>query len=49
MDFDPHCRLRLAPGRVVRAMTPEEIERNKGSALNYVQNARRFAAGLAPA
>jgi carbonic anhydrase/acetyltransferase-like protein (isoleucine patch superfamily) len=35
-----------APGKVIRALTPEEIERNRRSAAHYVANARRFAAGL---
>jgi carbonic anhydrase/acetyltransferase-like protein (isoleucine patch superfamily) len=38
-----------APGRVVRSLQPDEIERLKSSAEHYVRNARRFAAGLAPA
>jgi carbonic anhydrase/acetyltransferase-like protein (isoleucine patch superfamily) len=35
------------PGKVSRALTPEEIERNRGSAAHYVANWRRFAKGLA--
>lgn len=35
------------PGKVVRSLTPEEIERNRKSAAHYVAAARRFAAGLA--
>lgn len=34
------------PGRVVRPLTIEEIERNRKSAAIYVRNWRRFAAGL---
>jgi carbonic anhydrase/acetyltransferase-like protein (isoleucine patch superfamily) len=34
------------PGRVVRALDPAGIERLRASAINYQENARRFAAGL---
>lgn len=34
------------PGKVVRDLTPEAIEKLKLSALGYQRNARRFAAGL---
>jgi carbonic anhydrase/acetyltransferase-like protein (isoleucine patch superfamily) len=34
------------PGKVVRALTPEEIERNRKSARHYADNWRRFAKGL---
>jgi carbonic anhydrase/acetyltransferase-like protein (isoleucine patch superfamily) len=36
-----------APGKVVRALAEDEIARLKRSAEHYVQNARRFSAGLA--
>lgn len=36
-----------APGRVVRELTPEQIAMIEASAVNYQQNWRRFAAGLA--
>ncbi|MFO1105116.1 MAG: gamma carbonic anhydrase family protein [Amaricoccus sp.] len=36
------------PGKVVRDLTPEEIERLAGSARRYQANAARFRAGLAP-
>jgi carbonic anhydrase/acetyltransferase-like protein (isoleucine patch superfamily) len=36
-----------APGKVVRALAPAEIERLRRSASGYIRNARRFAAGLA--
>ena len=36
-----------SPGKVVRALTPDEIARNRLSAAHYVANARRFASGLA--
>ncbi|HMN85234.1 MAG TPA: gamma carbonic anhydrase family protein [Bauldia sp.] len=35
------------PGKAVRALSPEEIERNRASAASYVANWKRFAAGLA--
>src|SRR5574337_1093579 len=35
-----------APARVVRQLTPEQIEGLKWSAQHYVDNARRFRAGL---
>ena len=35
-----------SPAKVVRQLTPEQIERLKGSAAHYVDNARRFKAGL---
>ncbi|HWB10083.1 MAG TPA: gamma carbonic anhydrase family protein [Pirellulales bacterium] len=30
------------PARVFRALTPDEIERNRASAAHYVENAKRF-------
>jgi len=35
-----------SPAKVVRMLTPEQIEGMKRSALHYVENARRFKAGL---
>lgn len=35
-----------APGRVVRTLNPEQIERLRQSARNYVENWRRFAKGF---
>ncbi len=35
-----------SPGKVVRALTPEEIQRLKGIAVHYIQNWRRFAKTL---
>lgn len=35
-----------APARVVRALTPEQIEGLRHNAQHYVDNARRFRAGL---
>ena len=37
-----------APGRVVRELTPEQIEGLKLSALHYVQNWKRYARDLKP-
>ena len=37
-----------SPARVVRELTPEQIEGLKRSADHYVANGRRFAAGLRP-
>ncbi len=37
------------PGRVVRQLEPGQIEALKASAAHYVQNWKRYAAGLAPA
>ena len=37
-----------SPGKVVRELTPEQIEGLRRSALHYVANARRFKAGLQP-
>lgn len=34
------------PGKVIRPMTDEEIARNRKSAAHYVENWKRFAAGL---
>jgi carbonic anhydrase/acetyltransferase-like protein (isoleucine patch superfamily) len=35
-----------SPAKVVRQLTPEQIEALQRSAEHYVQNARRFRAGL---
>ena len=37
-----------SPGRVVRELTPPEIEGLRKSALHYVENARRFKRDLTP-
>jgi carbonic anhydrase/acetyltransferase-like protein (isoleucine patch superfamily) len=37
-----------SPGKVVRELTPEQIEGLRTSALHYVENARRFKADLRP-
>jgi carbonic anhydrase/acetyltransferase-like protein (isoleucine patch superfamily) len=35
-----------SPAKVVRQLTPEQIEGLRRSAQHYVENARRFKAGL---
>ena len=35
-----------SPARVVRQLTPEQIEGLRRSAQHYIHNARRFRAGL---
>lgn len=35
-----------SPARVVRQLTPEQIQGLKNSAAHYIENARRFRAGL---
>jgi carbonic anhydrase/acetyltransferase-like protein (isoleucine patch superfamily) len=35
-----------SPGRVIRTLTDEEVARLRGNARHYVDNARRFRAGL---
>jgi carbonic anhydrase/acetyltransferase-like protein (isoleucine patch superfamily) len=37
-----------APGKVVRPLTEIEIQMLEGSALHYVENWKRFKAGLTP-
>ncbi len=37
------------PGKVVRPLSADEIERNRASAAHYVANWKRFAQGLGPA
>jgi carbonic anhydrase/acetyltransferase-like protein (isoleucine patch superfamily) len=37
-----------APGKVVRELTPQQIEGLRRSALHYVENARRFKRDLRP-
>jgi carbonic anhydrase/acetyltransferase-like protein (isoleucine patch superfamily) len=35
-----------SPAKVVRTLTPEQIEGLKRTALHYVENAKRYKAGL---
>lgn len=36
------------PAKVIRDLTAEEIERQKGSALSYIEKSRRFKSSLKP-
>jgi carbonic anhydrase/acetyltransferase-like protein (isoleucine patch superfamily) len=37
-----------SPGKVVRALSPEQIKGLEVSAMHYVENARRYLRTLAP-
>lgn len=45
-EFPDGSMIMGTPARVVRPLAPEEIERVRWSARHYVENARRFRAGL---
>lgn len=45
-EIPPGSLVMGMPGKVVRALTPEEIERNRASAAHYIANWKRFAKGL---
>lgn len=45
-EFPDGSMILGAPAKVVRMLTPEQIERLERTALHYVHNARRFKAGL---
>lgn len=45
-EFPEGSMILGAPARVVRALSPEQIEGLRHSAQHYVENARRFRAGL---
>jgi carbonic anhydrase/acetyltransferase-like protein (isoleucine patch superfamily) len=45
-EFPDGSLIMGSPARVVRPLTPEQIERLRWSAQHYAHNARRFAAGL---
>ena len=45
-EFPDGSMILGSPAKVVRQLTPEQIEGLKRSAAGYVQNARRFKAGL---
>jgi len=45
-DIPPGSLVLGMPGKVVRALKPDEIARNRASAAHYVANWRRFAKGL---
>jgi carbonic anhydrase/acetyltransferase-like protein (isoleucine patch superfamily) len=44
--FPPNSLIMGAPAKVVRPLTPEEIESNKNAAKSYVERSRAFMAGL---
>jgi carbonic anhydrase/acetyltransferase-like protein (isoleucine patch superfamily) len=46
--FPPNSLIVGSPAKVVRALTPEQIDRLRWSATNYQQNAQRFKASLKP-
>jgi len=45
-EFPDGSMILGSPARVVRQLTPEQIEGLRHSARNYMENARRFKAGL---
>ncbi|WP_313071132.1 gamma carbonic anhydrase family protein [Melaminivora sp.] len=45
-EFPDGSMILGSPARVVRQLTPEQIEGLRQSAQHYIDNARRFAAGL---
>ena len=45
-DIPPGSLVLGMPGKVVRALKPDEIARNRASAAHYVANWRRFAEGF---
>lgn len=47
-EFPDHSLIVGSPAKVVRTLAPEDIERLRLSAAHYVENWRRFAAGLKP-
>ena len=45
-QFPDGCMILGSPARVIRQLTPEQIEGLKMSAQHYMDNARRYKAGL---
>ncbi|SDM19381.1 Carbonic anhydrase or acetyltransferase, isoleucine patch superfamily [Oryzisolibacter propanilivorax] len=45
-EFPDGSMILGSPARVVRALTPEQVEAVRASARHYVDNARRFQSGL---
>ena len=45
-EFPDGSMILGSPAKVVRQLTPEQIERLKWSAAHYVENGQRFARGL---
>lgn len=47
-EFAPGSMILGSPAKVVKSLSPEQIESLKQSAVHYVENAKRFQADLAP-
>jgi carbonic anhydrase/acetyltransferase-like protein (isoleucine patch superfamily) len=47
-DIPPRSMVLGSPGKVVRQLSDEDVQRFGGAAQRYVANWKRFAAGLAP-
>ena len=47
-DIPPRSMVLGSPGKVVRQLTDDEVKRFSGAAGRYVENWKRFAAGLKP-
>jgi len=45
-EFPDGSMILGSPAKVVRTLTPEQIEGLKRTALHYVENAKRYKAGL---
>ena len=45
-DIPPRSMVMGSPGKVVRQLTDDEVKRFSGAAGRYVENWKRFAAGL---
>lgn len=45
-QFEPHSLIVGAPAKVIRVLTPEQAAAMTQNAAHYVENGRRFAAGL---
>jgi carbonic anhydrase/acetyltransferase-like protein (isoleucine patch superfamily) len=45
-EFPDGSMIMGSPAKVVRELTPEQIEGLRQSARHYVENARRYKAGL---
>jgi len=45
-EFPDGCMIMGSPAKVVRDVTPEQIEMFRKNALHYVENAQRFRTGL---
>ena len=47
-DIPPRSMVMGSPGKVVRQLTDDEVKRFSGASGRYVENWKRFAAGLKP-